>query len=80
MPHKITVSKQNRGKLVHLEAPGCIVNIRVDLHDAEGREVTAIEIIPDGPLAPFGKFSGATWRIVDRPHAAAVNIRVRKEK
>jgi hypothetical protein len=80
MARTITVSKQDKGKLVHLEAPGCIVNIRVGLHDAEGREVTAIEIIPDGPLAPFGKFSGAAWRIVDRPDAVAVNVRVRKEK
>ncbi len=70
----IRVSKQDRGKLVHLEAPGCIVNVRVGLQDSEGREVTAIEIIPDGT-----RFAGETWRIVGEPRAAVVNVRVRKE-
>jgi hypothetical protein len=31
----------------HIEAEGCIVNIREGLHDIEGQKVTHIEIIPD---------------------------------
>jgi len=33
--------------LLHIETEGCVVNIRVGLHDPEGREVTAIEILTD---------------------------------
>lgn len=31
----------------HLERAGCIINIRVGLHNTESKEVTSIEIIPD---------------------------------
>ncbi|MBE9595068.1 MAG: hypothetical protein IMF19_16505 [Proteobacteria bacterium] len=31
----------------HLERNGCIINIRVGLHNTEGKEVTSIEIVPD---------------------------------
>lgn len=34
-------------KLKHIEAEGCIVNIREGLTDRHGRKVTSIEIIPD---------------------------------
>ena len=37
--------KKNKG--LHIEAKGCIVNIREDLEDRFGRQVTHIEIIPD---------------------------------
>jgi len=38
---------RDRGKGWHIEARGCVVNIREELHDSKGREVTAIEILPD---------------------------------
>ena len=40
---RITASR----KSLHIEAPGCIVNIRLGLRDLSGRRVTSIEIIPD---------------------------------
>ena len=37
----------NRKNLMHIEADGCIVNIREGLTDMKGRQVTSIEVIPD---------------------------------
>ena len=49
MRNKLTVSHQRcvDRKLVHVEAPGCIINIYVDRVDSEGRSVTAVEVIGD---------------------------------
>lgn len=44
----ITLSGRSRDKLLHIEAPGCIVNIQAGLHDAAGREVTHVEISASG--------------------------------
>ncbi len=38
-------------KLKHIEAEGCVVNIRQGLYDREGRKVTSIEILPDDHYA-----------------------------
>jgi hypothetical protein len=46
MSKRITVRRI--GDIMHIEAPGCIVNITVGLHDREGRDVTAVEITADG--------------------------------
>jgi hypothetical protein len=35
------------GKLLHIETDGCIVNIRVGLHDADGNAVTVVSVSPD---------------------------------
>jgi hypothetical protein len=75
MAKRITVSKQQTGKLVHIEAPGCIVNIRVGLSDIDGREVTAVEILPDRDRAP-----GEFWSLADDRRAVAMIIRVVKDK
>jgi hypothetical protein len=41
-------AKTNRsGNLLHIETDGCIVNIRVGLHDVDGRQVTNVQVIPD---------------------------------
>ena len=46
---RIEFGPNNRsGNLLHIEVPGGIVNIRIGLHDVEGREVTSVEILPDG--------------------------------
>jgi hypothetical protein len=55
---KIQVFKQEKGKLLHVEAPGCTVNIRVGLHDADGRDVTSVEVLADGE-----RFAGASWSV-----------------
>ena len=44
---RIVHSANARDKLLHVEAEGCVVNIRVGLTDSEGRPVTSIEILPD---------------------------------
>jgi len=36
-----------RDKLLHIETEGCIVNIRLGLHNIQGEEVTSVEILPD---------------------------------
>jgi len=64
-----TVVLKPRSELLHIEAPGCIINIRVQLADVDGREVTAIEVLPDS----------TAWIFADAPKARAMNIRVRKE-
>jgi hypothetical protein len=37
-----------RDSLLHVETPLGIVNIRVGLHDVEGRRVDSVEVIPNG--------------------------------
>lgn len=66
---KPTVRWIEGSKCLHIEANGCIINIRDQLHDHSGREVTSIEIIPD-------KFAGEPkWRLYGTP-----NNRVVKEQ
>jgi len=42
-----TIRKFKIGNCIHIEANGCIVNIRENLTDRKGRSVTSIEILPD---------------------------------
>lgn len=63
-----------QSKLLHVEAPGCIINIRVGLSDLKGRTVTAIEILPDLDTG------GPRWQFADAPKARAMNVRVREAK
>jgi hypothetical protein len=45
---RIKFGRNNRsGNLLHIEIPGAIVNIRINLHDNQGREVTRVDILPD---------------------------------
>ena len=41
-------NKREDMRTLHIETEGCIVNIRVGLHDRLGRKVTSIKILPDG--------------------------------
>ena len=40
-----------KSKYKHIEVEGCIVNIRTDLRDRQGRKVTSVQIIPDDHYA-----------------------------
>lgn len=53
------VIQHYKADLLHIELPGCIVNVRAKLTNQEGREVTSIEILPDSEC------SGDThvWRL-----------------
>ena len=67
--------KANRsGNLLHIETEGAIVNIRVGLHNTDGHEVTAIEILPDS-------YVGEEWLMPDEngEHMKALNVRVIKK-
>lgn len=59
----------------HIEAKGCIVNIRENLSDDKGRSVTSIEIIPDD------RYSGERkWIVKPKVHNIRViqtNVKVR---
>lgn len=45
---RISFYKNNKSDdLLHIETEGCIVNIRVNLHNTAGKEVTSISIKPD---------------------------------
>jgi len=41
------INDWKRDGVEHLERPGCIINIRADLKDESGIEITSVEIIPD---------------------------------
>lgn len=42
-----TMSARRTNGVTHIEAEGCIVNIREGLYDRLGRPVTSVEVIPD---------------------------------
>jgi hypothetical protein len=75
---RICFSRRNRSdNLLHIEIPGAVVNIRVNLHDHEGREVTRIDILPDNEHRggdPEGRMwdvdsnsDGTVTRLIRRP-------------
>lgn len=39
--------RKNGPDVWHIEAPGCIINVRPYLRNAVGERVTSIEILPD---------------------------------
>lgn len=64
---------------LHCEVPGCVVNIRTDLADTEGRAITSVQIQPDN-------YAGeAPWYVLlptaeggEARHGSAT-VRVRRE-
>lgn len=40
----VTISERSKHKLLHIEAPGCIVNITVGLTDSSHHAITAVHI------------------------------------
>lgn len=76
----VTISNRSRYKILHIEAPGCIINVHVGLHDSDGRAVTSISVSPNGDrysgepewwLAdddiPKSRMDGVTLRVVQEP-------------
>lgn len=43
-----TIRLTRRSKLLHIEAPGCIINIQTNLTDREGHAVVSVSILADG--------------------------------
>ena len=51
----------------HIEAEGCIVNIQEDLHDSDGKRVTAVSIIPDN-----GYVGEKIWKLRGHAHNSVI--------
>lgn len=54
------------GNLLHIETDGAVVNIRVGLHDSDGRKVTSIEVLPDDEHRG-GDGEGRVWHTAYGP-------------
>lgn len=50
--------------LLHIETDGAVINVSVGLHDRDGNQVTAIEIIPDDERRG-GDGAGRMWHVAD---------------
>jgi len=70
-----TVRKLRSGqKGFHIEAEGCVVNIREGLTDLKGREVTSIEILPDD------HYSGEQiWKLIGYVNNRVVRLKKRRK-
>lgn len=53
-------------RLLHIEAEGCVINIRVGLTDASGALVTRVDVSPDDE-SRGGDGGGYMWHAVDGP-------------
>jgi hypothetical protein len=67
----IRVTKRSRHEVLHIEAPGCVVNIRHGLKDVDGHEVTSIQVIAD-------QYTDDEWHLPDHEGLYSVGVRVRK--
>ena len=68
----ITLNERSRDRCLHVEAPGVIVNITINLTDSAGRRVTSIEIIADGD-----RYAGEPpWWLGGQPGYNAQHVRV----
>ncbi len=69
-------NSKSRDPLLHIEAEGCIINVRVGLRDSGDHPVTSIQIMPD-------KYHGESWSLPDydpKQYGQGVNVRVRKDQ
>ena len=66
-------STLDKGTL-HIEAPGCIINITPRMTNTEGQPVTSIEVIPDRDR--FGE----KWEMASIFPRSGVNVRVIQTK
>ena len=48
MRKSISLNERSRCKQLHIEAPGCIIHICIDLSDADGRPMTYVSVTADG--------------------------------
>lgn len=62
------------GNTLHVEAPGCIVNIHIGLTTMDGQEVTAVSVKCD-------RYAGEPkWSLADHGFAEAINLRVVQDR
>ena len=58
---------------LHIEAPGCVINIMAPLWNTEGNQVTRIEILVD-------QYVGEEWELPDFGDAKHLSFRVVKKE
>jgi len=68
-----TIRATKNDQVLHIEAPGCTVNVYLGLRDESGASVTTVEVLPD-------RKPGA-WELAGYPpeHKSAC-VRVREKK
>jgi len=66
----IVISERSRDKQLHIEAPGCIINIHTGLRTSDGQRATAITVQCD-------QYAGEPkWTLPDLGGAKHFNVRV----
>lgn len=70
----MTFRRLERGVL-HIEAEGCVVNVREGLEDQYGRSVTSIEVIPDDQMV-----GDPTWRLYGGRNNRVVKLKTVRNK
>lgn len=72
---RITVTERtSKYRGLHIEAPGCIVNIIKDVFDAiHNRKITVVDIIPD-------QYVGEEWCLADLGDQKQLHVRVAQGK
>lgn len=69
----IRISERSKEKTLHIEAPGCIINVHIGLFTSDGQAVTAITIQCD-------QYAGEPiWTLPDYGNAATLNVRAVRE-
>ena len=68
-----TVRKLKEQKCLHIEAKGCIVNIRENLTDMKGRNITHIEILVD-------KYAGERpWKLIGSCNNRVIQLKHKRK-
>lgn len=63
-------TKWLNGNTLHIEAPGCVINVHVGLHNRDGQDVTSVTIQCD-------QYAGEPkWTLPDYNDAKHLNVRV----
>lgn len=59
-------------EILHIEVPGCVINIYPNLYGEDGKQVTTIEILAD-------QYVDEKWSLPDFNSRANLKVRVMKE-
>ena len=72
---RIEFNHKSRCRVLHIEVPGAIINIRRGLCDTKGNEITSIEILRDTSCRS-DEDPDREWRFMDFKKSDALNVRV----
>jgi len=45
--YKTNYKTSRNNNTLHIETEGCIINVRINLNNVDGKKVTSVEILPD---------------------------------